>query len=569
MTAMSYKAFMDAVRNRLAALDHEQLQNLILNWAEQAPSAKRQEFLNQFAETDHGKETGLTTETLLAELEAFVRRVEDGHYCEGWGWDHELGDEREWGDESWAQEMDEWFRRSRGLLSNGDFKLASQIYASQFDILGMGQESGHLPGNPEYSLMLESELEEQLALYLRCVYLEATPAARAERVFEEMEEYGYLVSGMDLQRIINASDIALPDFDAFLASWIEFLNEQDGGNSGKLLREAVRMQGGTAALAALARQNADRYPRTYVDWIEALETEGNDEAVVAAAREGLAVIPPDYTARAEVASALVRAGEKQNELEMMLEGCFEHFYSDPSIHSVVELYMTAIACDKWGTIRDRAEQRMLELEGRGRGAAGRVHDSERQVAFLSEGLIHHILLLGGHYEQVLGKCRGKGSLGWSSSEHPKPALLTFMLAQLTKQVHNNKEIVKQWETAIGYAASFKSGQALIEKYKEMASYTWEAVPLTAEQEEKYMQWCMAEAEKRVEAIVDNKYRGSYNKAASLIVAIAEGLAIRGREPEGVRFIGKFRLQYPRHTAFKSELTAALLRSDYCRAARKK
>lgn len=567
--AMSYKAFMDAVRKRLAALDHEQLRDLILSWAEQAPSAKRQEFLNQFDLTEEGNESESSTETLLVELEAFASRVEDGHYCEGWGWDHEIGDERDWGDESWAQEMDEWFRRSRGLLSNGDFKLAGQIYARQFDILGMGQEAGHLPGNPDYSLMLESELEEQVALYLRCVYLESAPDERAERVFEEMDEYGYLGTGMNLQRIVNASDHDLPEFDTFLAAWIVFLTESDGEQGGELLREAVRMQGGTAALAVFARQNADRYPKAYADWIEALEKEGDDKAVVGAAREGLAAIQPDYTARATVASALVRAGERRNDPDMKLEGCFERFYSDPSIHAVVEMYLAASAGGKWETMRDRAERRMQELQDRGSGPAGSYSGSERQTAFVSKGLVHHILLLGGRYEQVFDKCRGKGSLGWSSSEHPKPALLTFMLAQLTKQVHNNKEIVRQWETAIGYAASFRPDKALIEKYKEAAGHTWEAVPLSAEQEKKYLQWCMDEVGQRVEAIIGNKHRGSYDKAAGLIVAVAEGLAIRGREQEGVRFVDKFRLQYPRHSAFKSELTAALLRSDYCRAAKRK
>lgn len=39
-------------------------------------------------------------ETLIDEIEEFAQRVENGEYCDGWGWDEEIYEERDWGDES-------------------------------------------------------------------------------------------------------------------------------------------------------------------------------------------------------------------------------------------------------------------------------------------------------------------------------------------------------------------------------------------------------------------------------------------------------------------------------------
>ena len=67
------------------------------------------------------------------------------------GWDEEIREERDWGDEGWAVEMDELFLQSRRLLFQGEYSLAEEAYTKLFGILEMGQEPGHLPGNPDYS----------------------------------------------------------------------------------------------------------------------------------------------------------------------------------------------------------------------------------------------------------------------------------------------------------------------------------------------------------------------------------------------------------------------------------
>ncbi|MBB6448720.1 hypothetical protein HNR44_000669 [Geomicrobium halophilum] len=51
--------------------------------------------------------------------------------------------------------------------------------------------------------------------------------------------------------------------------------------------------------------------------------------------------------------------------------------------------------------------------------------------------------------------------------------------------------------------------------------------MTDEQEKFYFEWFEKETEDRVDAIVSNKYRGNYDKAARIWVAMAKTLANQG------------------------------------------
>jgi hypothetical protein len=50
MSALSYREFMEEAKGRLAILTHDDLLNLIINWADKTPSSKRQELLDELAQ---------------------------------------------------------------------------------------------------------------------------------------------------------------------------------------------------------------------------------------------------------------------------------------------------------------------------------------------------------------------------------------------------------------------------------------------------------------------------------------------------------------------------------------
>ena len=64
---------------------------------------------------------------------------------------------------------------------------------------------------------------------------------------------------------------------------------------------------------------------------------------------------------------------------------------------------------------------------------------------------------------------------------------------------------------------------------------------------------------RIEAIVSNKHRGAYARAAALAFAHAEALAVHSPRSAGA-FLADVRSRYPRHVAFRHELDAAAVNS---------
>ncbi|WP_019006111.1 hypothetical protein [Cohnella laeviribosi] len=559
MAALSYKEFIEEVRTRISRFTEDDFRSLILYWASEEPSSTRQEFLNKLIPRERGKQETLPDATgLIEEIDAFAQRVEDGDYCDGWGWDEDIHEERDWGDESWAREMDVFFLQTRTLLLQEDYESAEEAYLKLFGILETGEEPGHLPG-ADYANMLEVDLDEQVALFLRCVYMNSAPEQRPASIFDAMNKYRYLGSGMKLKSITGALDVSLPDFDVFLADWIEFLKNQDHWQVSEWLREAIILKGGVPAISEFAREHAEKYPLAYMDWIRALETQGDSDAIIRVAREGLSRIPRDYTVRAEIADVIANIGESRDDPQLKLEGHKESFYSSPSMERLVDLYTTAIECGCFEEIREVAEQRMTELRSSSGTLSNNSYNRERHMAFVRDGVFFNALLLAGKYEEVFENCHKKGPLGWSSSDNPKPVFVAFMMMLLSKGGDDAKVLLKQWEDAI-VQTCYNGGTEYVGKYRSIIEHTKTSIALTGEQEQFFLKWCMDEVGKRVDAIVGNQYRGSYHKAAGLLVAMAETLANRGEKQAGANLIEKYRSNYSRHSAFRNEVSAAMQRS---------
>jgi len=559
MQSMSYKTFIKQVKSRLNNMSKADLDDMIIRWAEKEPSSNRPYFIGKMIIPEPGDLNAADGETLLGEIDAFAQRVESGKYCVGWGWDDDIYEERDWGDESWADEVDDFFLEARELLLGGDYQQAKEAYKRLFETLEMGEDPGHLPGDPDISCMLKVDLSEQLALYLRAIYLDAPPSQRPVRLFETMNKYGPLFGNISLADINEALHSELPGFDSFLESWIQLLESRSTILPNPLLREAIFLKGGIPAVSELARQQADKYPRAFLDWIQALEEEGKTDSIIDVAREGLKTIPKDYSIRAEVAEVISGLGEKLNDSDLMLEGYQESFYSNPSSKYLLDLYCTAIDCNCFETVRDQVEQRAWELYKQDRGLVPSYYHSDLSRSHLPESLLYRVLILGGRYVELFELCKRKGSLGWSGGNNPKPYFVTYIMVLLSNNGKYKKVISNEWDTLLAGSA-YGIDSNLTDKYNRIIAFTSNNIELTEEQKAFYLQWCCKEIGKRVDAIISNQYRKSYYKAADLLVAMAETMANMGEGQKGVDLIEKYRRKYPRHSAFKGELNRSMKES---------
>lgn len=552
MSEPTYKEFLDQVRSCIDGFSEADLRNLILNWARTTDYSDRNQFLRELNRASC-KEWDFDGEEFLVNIEEFAAQVQSGAYCTGWGWDDEYGEERDWGDESWAEEMDRLFRMAQNLVRHGECTVAGQAYKMLFEILEMAEEPGHLPGDPNPYNMLTVDLDEQLALFLRALYSTWDASARPSLLFAEIRKQWGSIGRMGLRAIMECVDSPLPEQDIFLADWVQFLAEQSVYPITQLMREAVQLRDGVAGLIELAQKNPAKYSEGYLDWITVLEGEGNHKKVLEVAREALIKIPGGLAIRAQIGEFISTEGERQNNHQLILEGYAASFFAAPTVEYLLDLYLTALENDTFIQIQDEVIQKVGELRSQNkRGWEG----GSNELTFLSNRMYFHTLVLSGDYEQLFDLCHNRGPLGWSTGDNPRPFLILLLLLLLSRGGTYRSVLTKQWEHLV-WENSYVPDQRLWEKYNLVLQKVYNSLEFTDERQKSYLDWCLKQLDARVHALVSNHYRTSYYKGAELVVAVAETLMNLSRKSDAIRLINRYHEKYSKFSSFRRELRQAV------------
>lgn len=293
------------------ALSAEELRALLVTHAERLPARERAPFLDIFfAAPADGSAEPAVDEPLLAEIDAFAARLRSGAYLEGWGWDDGLHEERAYGDESWADEMDALFGGAADCFLAGDLELAREAYGRLLSLLADEEEGFCGPTTPDE--MLETDVGEAKARYLRARYETVSLDERAERLAGDVSRLAWVGGNAMLRQIADTRRAALLDLEAFLPRWIAWAGA-DERLGAELLIESVELGGGSDGLAALAGERGARQPEIFVAWCDALAREGRLEDAAAACRQALAALDPQGETRAVIGERLAGVAERQGD----------------------------------------------------------------------------------------------------------------------------------------------------------------------------------------------------------------------------------------------------------------
>jgi hypothetical protein len=579
MKRLSLKKFITELSSRLDKLSYDELLAIILHHAETLSPAERQPFLEIFSGLERRREPKpVVTEAdyLLKEIDALGKRVENYQYTDGWGWDHELRDERAWGDESWVYEVDGLFEEIDKLYEAGDYSLARKAYEQLLGVYHGAVEDGQLAGY-DHDEMLRSDLEEITLKYLRCIYLTEIPASRPKALFGAISSTHYN-NRLTLEGIINVSLEDLPDLDRFGRDWTAYLKKRKGdGLATRLLKEAIGLFQGVEGLEALARDHGRKYPGAFVEWLEALEEKRLYEDMVRAAELGIETLPDSLVIRARIANYLYTAAKELKRNDLMELALKEALHSSPSLARLLNLLDSAESHEQRTTLIDEAMSRFGEIQvrkGRSKTTAltfGRSPDLYEN--YVPENLEMYCHLLKGDYWQVVSSIGKSKPLGWSHGASPNSLAVPFFLfAGWNKDQPLTPNMADLWNHATLVRTLIHDDWEFDDYYEEMESgnlgsrfraYLENALldqPIAEKDLKTYFQAAEAAAKKRIDAIVSNKFRKSYWKAAQLILAIAEAYWSNGKHDEGQELIDHFRAKYNRHSAFKSELKVMAAKS---------
>jgi len=526
---MTLAVFVGDLRTRLEALPGERVRDIVLAYGQGLSGRDRARFLALFPAGPRVQTGGYRDDTLSADVESFVRDLAGGKYFLGFGWDDEIHDQRSFGDESWVLDMDDLFARAAEVFLGGYLSQAREAYADLFRAFVLDQDVGTFCGRKPAVEMVETDLREAAARYLRTVWHtsegEDMPADLRDAWNDDLP-YQSRPMSIDEVRQALAEDVDAAGLEAFWPRWIDELRWVEGDSLMRgLLAEAVQRSAGVAGLAVLARERGARQAEHCLAWIDALVVEGRDADAVAATRESLTMVGTPGPGRALIADRLA-------DLTASPDARWEAWRAEPT------------------SLRLRAFCESAPDPVQVLAAAARQHDD------VDNGLRAEFLLLAGEVDRAV--CLLDGDDGYQVS----PVLLPYLLV-----------------AGSGAAAQPDWAESALAAYFDDMDRRWGEAPTMPPARlpdlllrglsdrpvrGQWLEIAGAEAARVIDRIVSAKHQARYGEAAVLAVCHAEALTWSGGD--GAALLESVCRAYPRHRAFKDQLRIALARSAKMTAA---
>ncbi|OGP89895.1 MAG: hypothetical protein A2157_07410 [Deltaproteobacteria bacterium RBG_16_47_11] len=579
MTKLTLKEFISELNARLEKFGHDELKEIIRSHAMDLPARERGEYLDRFVlpekakrKITSGKARMTDGEYLLQEIQAFGDRAADYEFTTGWGWDDEYEEERAWGDDSWVAEIDSLFERINNFYEAGDYALARQAYDKLLEIYLEGSQEGHFSGHDQDEMM-ETDLEDTGLKYLRSIYLSEKPLSRSEALLKGITNLSYLPGDATIHGMIHVSVEDLPELDQFGEQWIDYLKKQKRDRIvTDLLKEAIRLFQGVKGLETLALEKGDQFPGVFVEWLETLKKDKDYPEMIRVAKLGLERLSDHLAIRGRVADYLYAAANQLGEKHLIEESLIEALYASPSISRLLNLLDQARNMQQKVEYLNEALARFEKISKRTSKGDSLEADFNRSPDLyenqVPENLETYCHLLKGDYANAVGFISSSKPLGWSSGNSPNAILVPFFL--YARWNHENKligNIADLWKDAtdlpINFGAFSQEDSApgdLGKRFRDHLEKALKEFAIPEKEQDEYFLAAEKAALKRVDAIVSEKHRQSYWKAAQLLLAVAETYWSNGRADQGQRLLSRFKEKYNRHSAFKTELQKAAKKS---------
>ena len=572
------RTFMQNLEARLNSLSHEQLKSLLITHARGLAPKERNEFLLLFSSDlieckQSTSEASFPDDELVNDIDAFIDTLESGEYYEGYEWDDSIHDERAYGDESWIGEMDALFDRASEMFFSSHRDLALTAYNKLLHAFEFDQEAGYFCGEDSADLMVDTDIAEAKARYFRCIYDLSPAEARVNDLLEEMELLSNISENVGLSEIINADTNPLADQELFLRDLIVALKELDSEGSSRhndswrrpLLREAVLLQDGVDGLAQLARECGATHPEIYLELVRLHWHSGDLRSAEIAAKEGVEnVVSSGDNAR--LADALATLNAHTGDLDAAVAARKHAWRVSPTLQRLLSY------CSEGSPDRQILDMRLADESFGVSDGSYSIRASYNSEEIPGLQLLLH--LLAHDYDSVVLNSKRMKPVGWSHSGHAGPVVFPFLVVAASGQTDHfvDRSAISYLLDDMTYKCGYEETDYLIPPYvreKPLAEGltqlfldTLACHPVSSEDRMRYLEIAIGIAKQRIDYVVTNTYRGAYERAARLAVAIGEAMSIQGETADGTDFAMSFRKAYPRHSAFRSELAGLIQQSPY-------
>ena len=469
------------------------------------------------------------TKTLLSDVADYDI---EAYYDDG-GWDSDDGFIIK-SDDGFANEFLYCYNAAVSLLAKGMYAESAEIFRLLFGVIDEFDEHNaeHEYGELHFGVLIENGLID--IDYKRAKALRGYSAIMSGEFSKELASIFALcdtnTNRLMFKEVLDAGSEPVPNVKTVLEQWVEVLNNAHPIKASPYIKEAAALLGDNAVMRRYVESYGKGEPTVYLDFCELLaEQNASVEKIIEIASRGVDSSQVDARKRNKLASLLANKAREINDNEMYSYAVLERFYSCVNLNSYIPVF---------------------ELSAR--------EINSSALAYLEKNISPHsnrnsdyyiIQLLNQKFDFVFDKIKNdKANLGWSNSA--KGALFPFFLGLLVGFSEDALMIQK----LIGDSVGKGDGSKIYALLRESIGL------ITKQQDENWRAWCAREVCERTDAIVSGTHRGSYFKAARLLVAICE-TRLYGKEPvatiESFAIIHEYRAKYPRHSAFQAELKSAI------------
>ena len=503
--------------------------------------------------------------SIVTQCDAFIRRLEDGHYFERMSYDEERRDERAFGDDTWAREMDELFAQAATAYFNGSYELAALLYRRLLGAFRHQSREGVFCGAEQPQEMVQTDTGEAKRRYLRAQFIVNDTPNRATQLLSELERLsGVGRDDMSLSDIMEPGpdgDDALPIHE-LLPSWISALhaasleNRSWSREAQRLLREAVELQSGADGLGRLARSAREKHPLAWHAWVGALIESGRTDEAIAAAREGIVMVR-DETYRARLADRLAGLAALKMDDEITLEGTLSAWRAQPTNVRLLHLIAASDALQRTSRILEREATAALRSEWN-----------------YSEALACRLLLLVGKVDQAMRRFQNADALGWGRPDHAGSVVLPWILLAITSfaEPPENSALDTLWTGLDAAERTYLDRRLLLDRiemtgpvqtildsprpYSELLLEAVQTYGNKVRGSERVLDAVQLKVESAVRDILASHNRRGQILAATMTAALAETIAIQRTEADGMVVLRRLRKNWSRFSAYVDALESA-------------
>lgn len=588
--ALDLGPFLEELACRLDGMDAADLRYALVEHARALPPAQRQAFLDVFSAAPCRRDPsdgwqavdGGSDETLQIEVDAFVARVGEGAFFEGWEYDSRTWTYDAVGDDSWVDELEDLVSRADARFLTGDLAGARAAYGPLLRTFTLDEVySAYEDESPE-SMLDSVDLTETKARYLRSLYETVPIQDRAETLLAAMDELCYVGSHVGLVHIASARPEPLQDIAAHLPRWVATLEATlssspgVGGGHEELAGEAAELLDGPSGLVDLARRRGSTSPNLWLRAARRVRRSPSTDARSVCA-EGLDALvatsdgaAADGRVAAVLADLLAELAADDTDADAVLDARHRAWTLRPTQVRLLHLVDAADTLDRRAEIIATEAKRLSNRPNPRRSVtpASAWNSTDRLSAVL--------LVLNEDIDAAIALARSQDALGWSRDSNAAtfvvPALLAITSATRATQPPDQPTLAETLARAAcepplqdHRSVPFTADPPAPEPRTDLHTLlTGVAEKLKQHEPGTLERWLAAATElvdRGVDAIVTGQHRGVYGRAATLVVATAEVTATRTSMAQATTLVTNAAHRYPRHSAFQRELRAAISASS--------